>query len=103
VLKITNSDDMHNASDAAPATYSDNCLQNHISNLHAPQTECSAKQAFFGERESQVNDHPQWQNKNDDVEDKIYDRYAPVSGLYGKTIICVEELFLEGSIDWSAL
>ena len=102
-MKIANSDDTHNAGDTASATDLANCLQDHPSNLHVPQTKYSIKCAFLGERESQVCDYPHGQNKDDDVEDKICDRYAPVPGLYGKTVFCIEELLLESSIDWSAL
>lgn len=103
MLKIANSDDTRNAGDTASATDLANCLQGHPSNLHAPQTKYSIKCAIFGELEPQVYDRPHGQNKDNDVKDKICDRYAPVPGLYGKTIFCIEELLLESSIDWSAL
>jgi len=103
VLKTANGNDTHDTGDATPATYLDNYFQDHILNLHAPKTEYSAKQARFGERESQVNDPPHRQYENDDVEDQIRDRYAPVPGLYRKKVLCVEKLLLESRIEWGAL
>jgi len=103
VLKIANSNDTHTISDATPATYLDNCLQDHILNLHAPETEYPVKQTFFCERVFHVNNHPHGQDKNNNVEDQIRDRYAPVPGSYRKTVLGVEQLRLESGIDWSAL